>query len=229
MAMPIEKVRKIDDLVRVRRALVSVSDKSKLEDLVPELIRLSPDIEFYSTGRTYAAIEGIVGASSNRLIRVSAYTGQPEMSGGLVKTLDFKIYLGILSETYNPSHRDDLSRTGAVEFDLIVANLYPFSSTVSRPDSDPEEARGNIDIGGPTMIRAAAKNYLRVAVVTDPDAYRGILGEIEAHSGTTLKTRFALAQSAFAHTAEYDSAISNYLSKLDPDTASSPYEIERTQ
>ena len=224
--MPIERVRKIDDVVKVRRALISVSDKSGLELLVPDLLRLAPDIEFYSTGGTHSAIEEILGASSSHLIRVSTYTGQPEMSGGLVKTLDFKIYLGILSETYNPLHRDDLSRTGAVPFDLIVSNLYPFASTVSRPDSDLEAARGNIDIGGPTMIRAAAKNYLRVAVVTNPAAYPGIIDEIETHSGTTLSTRFGLAKNAFAHTAEYDNAISSYLSALDPNAASTPYLIE---
>ena len=224
--MPIERVHKIDDLVKVRRVLISVSDKSGLDSFVPNLLRLSPNVEFYSTGGTYTVIEEILGSSSNRLTQVSSYTGQPEMSGGLVKTLDFKIYLGILSETYNPQHRDDLSRAGAVTFDLVVANLYPFSSTISRVDSDLEDARGNIDIGGPTMIRAAAKNFLRVAVVTDPRAYGGIIGEIERHSGTTLKSRFELARNAFAHIAEYDNAISNYLSKLDSIAVTEPYLIE---
>ena len=134
------------------------------------------------------------------------------MQGGLVKTLDFKIYLGLLSETYNAAHADDLKRTKGVAIDMVVVNLYPFVQTVSKPGATAEMARANIDIGGPCMVRASAKNFLRVASVTDPADYEGVIRELEAGRGIlSLKTRFALAQKAFAHTAAYDTAIAAYL------------------
>ena len=142
---------------------------------------------------------------------VSDYTGQPEMQGGLVKTLDFKIYLGLLSETYNDAHQADLQRLAAKPIDMVVVNLYPFRETVARADVTPEMARTNIDIGGPCMVRASAKNYLRVASVTDPGDYANIAQELEAHGGTLgLDTRFRLMKKAFAHTAAYDTAIAGF-------------------
>ena len=149
------------------------------------------------------------------LRQVSDYTGQPETQGGLVKTLDFKIYLSLLTETYNPEHAADLARTGAEPIDLVVVNLYPFTETVSRREVTPEQARANIDIGGPCMLRAAAKNFLRVAAVVDPADYGGLLAEMAAGGGAlSLATRFRLAQKAFAATAEYDRAIAAYLGGL---------------
>ena len=210
--MAVNVVRKIDDGVKIRNVLVSVSDKTGLDRLVPALVRVNPDVKFYSTGGTFAALEGLLGKGSANLVSVSDYTGQPEMQGGLVKTLDFKIYLGLLSETYNPAHAEDLRRTRAVALDMVVVNLYPFGQTVARPDATPEMARANIDIGGPCMVRASAKNYLRVASVTDPADYDGVIRELEAGRGVlSLKTRFALARKAFAHTAAYDAAIARYL------------------
>ena len=141
-------------------------------------------------------------------------TGQPEMQGGLVKTLDFKVYLGLLSETYNPAHAADMIRAGAVPIDLVVANLYPFASVVSQPQVTPEAARANIDIGGPCMIRAAAKNFHRVAALTDPADYQSILAELADGGRLSLATRWRLAQKAFAVTAAYDSAICSYPSQL---------------
>jgi phosphoribosylaminoimidazolecarboxamide formyltransferase/IMP cyclohydrolase len=206
-------VEKIDDSVKIERVLVSVYDKDGLATLVPELLCINPEMVLYSTGGTYRVIADILGDSkADRLVAVSEYTGQPEMQGGLVKTLDFKIYLGLLSETYNPAHRQDLERTGAVVIDMVVANLYPFQNTVAREGVTPEQARANIDIGGPCMIRAAAKNYLRVASVVDPGDYGAIAAELEqAHGCLSLATRFRLAQKTFAYTAEYDSAIAAYL------------------
>ena len=166
--MALNIVREIDDRVSVRHVLVSVSDKTGLDKLIPGLIAACPDVRIYSTGGTFTAIRAMLGKGSRNLVQVSDYTGQPEMQGGLVKTLDFRIYLGILSETYNPAHVADLQRTGAVPFDLVVVNLYPFQKTVAAQGVTPEEARTNIDIGGPCMVRASAKNYLRVASVTDP-------------------------------------------------------------
>ena len=143
---------------------------------------------------------------------MSDYTGQPETQGGLVKTLDFRIYLGLLTETYNESHRADLERTKSVPIDMVVVNLYPFKATISRKGVTPEEARGNIDIGGPCMIRASAKNYLRVASVVDPGDYGRIISELKENDNKiSLTSRFELAKKAFAHTAEYDGTIADYL------------------
>ncbi|MEA3233029.1 MAG: hypothetical protein U9Q05_14830 [Thermodesulfobacteriota bacterium] len=213
--MGINVVEKVDDLVKVKHVLVSVSDKSGLEGFVPELIRLVPDIRIFSTGGTFARISAILGdRAESHLTQVSTYTGQPETQGGLVKTLDFKIYLGLLTETYNDSHQDDLTRTDAVPIDMVVVNLYPFEATIAKEGVTSEQARGNIDIGGPCMIRASAKNFLRVAPVVDPGNYQTIIAEMEKKSGcTSLALRFGLAREAFAYTASYDKAIAAYLAQ----------------
>lgn len=211
--MTLNVVERIDDLVKVRNVLVSVSDKGGLEQFVPELLDLNPDIHFFSTGGTYAKLADILGGKAGgSLTGVSDYTGQPETQGGLVKTLDFKIYLGLLTETYNASHNQDMNRTGAVAIDMVVVNLYPFKQTIEKPGVTFEQARGNIDIGGPCMIRAAAKNLIRVASVVDPADYEIIVSEMKTNKGSiSLDLRFHLAQKAFAHTADYDRTIADYL------------------
>jgi phosphoribosylaminoimidazolecarboxamide formyltransferase / IMP cyclohydrolase len=213
--MTINVVERIDDKVPVRHVLVSVSDKRGLDAFVPELLRLNPDLRIFSTGGTFSFLEKILGGNAGRaLIQVSDYTGQPETQGGLVKTLDFKIYLGLLTETYNEAHRADLHRTQSVPIDMVVVNLYPFRETISKAGVTLEQARGNIDIGGPCMIRASAKNFIRVASVVDPADYPEILAELNANAGgMPLALRFRLAQKAFAHTAEYDRAIADYLGR----------------
>ena len=145
------------------------------------------------------------------------------MQGGLVKTLDFKIHLGLLSETYNDAHQADLKRLSAQPIDMVVVNLYPFRETVAKAGVTPEMARTNIDIGGPCMVRASAKNYVRVASVTDPLDYANLAEELAAHGGTLgLDTRFRLMKKAFAHTAAYDAAISQFF-------ATRPWEeVEKT-
>lgn len=214
--MSLNIVTKIDKLVPLRHVLVSVSNKTGLDRFIAGLAEACPTCRFYSTGGTFKALQDILPeGGGKRLVQVSAYTGQPEMQGGLVKTLDFKIYLGLLSETYNPAHADDLKRTDAVTFDMVVANLYPFKETITRLDTTVEKARSHIDIGGPCMVRAAAKNFIRVASVTDPEDYPAVLKEIIKENGRiTLKTRYALARKAFAHTADYDASISGYLARL---------------
>ena len=148
------------------------------------------------------------------------------MQGGLVKTLDFKIYLGLLSESYNPAHKSDLERVGGVPFDMVVVNLYPFKETVSRSDVTLESARGNIDIGGPCMLRAAAKNFLRVLAVCDPGDYVSVVEELTKSSGSvSLETRFLAARKAFAHTAQYDAAIVEFLQSRTTDELSSMYSM----
>lgn len=211
--MSINVVEKIDDLVKVRHVLVSVSDKSGLESFVPQLVEINPEVKIFSTGGTYGRIKEILGSEAQtRLTQVSDYTGQPETQGGLVKTLDFKIYLGLLTETYNEAHQADLQRTGSLPIDMVVVNLYPFKETISKQGVTVEQARGNIDIGGPCMIRASAKNFIRVASVVDPSDYAMILDELKKNSGSTsLQLRFQLARKAFDHTAVYDRTIADFL------------------
>jgi len=221
-------VERIDDWVKIRHVLISVSDKHGLEGLAPGLVDVNPDVRIFSTGGTFERIRDILGPrAEGRLVQVSDYTGQPETQGGLVKTLDFKIYLGLLTETYNPAHRRDLDRTGAVPIDMVVVNLYPFQQTVAGQGVTVETARANIDIGGPCMIRAAAKNFLRVAPVVAPDDYARILSELSANGGAlSLALRFQLAQTAFAHTARYDRAIADYLGARALDEATGWYSFD---
>ncbi|OQX61952.1 MAG: hypothetical protein B5M56_07980 [Desulfococcus sp. 4484_241] len=213
--MTINTVTKTDEFVPISNVLVSVSDKSGLEDFIGRMVTINPSVRIFSTGGTYKRIAEILGdRAGSVLTAVSDYTGQPETQGGLVKTLDFKIYLGLLTETYNESHRQDMERTGAKPIDMVVVNLYPFSGTVAKPDVTPEQARGNIDIGGPCMLRAAAKNFLRVAAVCNPADYAAVIDEMEHRQGAlSIDTRFELAQKAFEHTATYDRAIADYLKK----------------
>ena len=222
-------VREIDDWVKIQRVLVSVSDKAGLDVLIPALIEINPEVHFYSTGGTFTAIAQILEAeqAARHLTQVSDYTGQPETQGGLVKTLDFKIYLGLLTETYNTAHQADLARTNAVPLDMVVVNLYPFEAAVGRTGVTVEEARANIDIGGPCMIRASAKNYLRVASVVDPADYAPLLALLRANGGKlNLVKRFELARKAFAHTARYDTAISEFLARQNPNAVPSTYTLQ---
>jgi len=223
--MGINFVEKIDNLVKVKTVLISVSDKSGLETFIPALVKINPGVRILSTGGTYNKIKEILGNKASVILtQVSNYTGQPETKGGLVKTLDFKIYLGILTETYNESHQNDLKRTNASPIDMVIVNLYPFEETIKKDGVTPEMARGNIDIGGPCMIRASAKNCLRVASVVDPKDYDTVIEELTSNAGmTTFETRFRLAQKAFSHTADYDRAIANYLSKKSIDDVRACY------
>ena len=201
--MALNIVKDIDTRVAVKHVLMSVSDKTGLEAFVPALVKACPGVKIYSTGGTYVKVKDILGAAAaETLVAVSDYTGQPEMQGGLVKTLDFKIYLGLLSETYNDAHQADLKRLSAQPIDMVVVNLYPFQQTVAKEGVTPEMARTNIDIGGPCMVRASAKNY------------GGIAEELASHGGTIgFDTRFKLMKKAFAHTAAYDTAIAGFFTK----------------
>jgi phosphoribosylaminoimidazolecarboxamide formyltransferase/IMP cyclohydrolase len=224
--MSINVVERVDDLVPVKNILVSVSDKTGLDRFIPDLVKINPQIRIFSTGGTFGRLREILGdAHASRLMQVSDYTGQPETQGGLVKTLDFKIYLGLLTETYNDAHQGDLKRTGSVPIDMVVVNLYPFKETISKPDVTVEQARGNIDIGGPCMIRASAKNYIRVAPVVDPADYDQILSALKANQGaTSLDLRFRLARKAFEHTAVYDRTIADFLITKTIDNAKNCYQ-----
>ena len=222
--MGMNVVEKIDDQVKISNILVSVSDKQGLDTFIPALRAVNPEIKIFSTGGTFTRIREILGSDDDCLVQVSDYTGQPETQGGLVKTLDFKIYLGLLTETYNDAHQEDMTRTGAVAIDMVVVNLYPFKDTIAKPDTTAENARGNVDIGGPCMIRASAKNYIRVASVVDPEDYDLIISDLKQSSGSlSLRRRFGLSRKAFAHTAEYDQMIADYLASQSYETVAGCY------
>ncbi len=228
--MAINIVEKIDGFVNVRHVIISVSNKGGLESFIPSLLEINPEIRLFSTGGTYSRINEILGdRAASCLTPVSDYTGQPETQGGLVKTLDFKIYLGLLTETYNDAHQQDLQRTGALAIDMVVVNLYPFKETISKEGVTVEQARGNIDIGGPCMIRASAKNFIRVAAVVDPADYTRIISEMKANQGKiSLELRYELAKKAFEHTAVYDRHIANFLASKSFGEVERCYQIKRS-
>jgi phosphoribosylaminoimidazolecarboxamide formyltransferase / IMP cyclohydrolase len=191
---------------KINRALVSVSDKTHVADFCRGLNSLG--IEILSTGGTAK----LLADSAIPVTEVADYTGFPEMMDGRVKTLHPKIHGGILGRR----GIDDgvMAANNILPIDLVVVNLYPFEQTIARPDCDLESAIENIDIGGPTMIRAAAKNYADVGVVVDPSDYTKVLEEITLAGGLCHDTRFKLAIKCFQHTARYDNAVANYLDKL---------------
>jgi phosphoribosylaminoimidazolecarboxamide formyltransferase / IMP cyclohydrolase len=192
----------------VKRALVSVSDKSGVVEFARGLAALG--VEIISTGGTAKLLE----KEGMRVTEVSAYTGFAEMLDGRVKTLHPKIHGGLLARRSDPAHVSAIGAAGIPPIDLLAVNLYPFAATVADPQCRLEDAIENIDIGGPAMLRAAAKNYAGVAVLVDPADYEKILSEIRTGS-VSEATRFELAKKAFAHTAAYDGAIANYLTALE--------------
>ena len=194
-----------------KQALISVSDKAGVVEFARGLVELGYDI--LSTGGTakLLAAEGVACRE------VSDYTGFPEMLDGRVKTLDPHIHAGILARRCVPEHMAAIAEHSIDPIDIVCVNLYPFEQTIARPDCTFELAIENIDIGGPTMIRAAAKNHESVAVIVDPADYARVLEEIRAEGSVTAKTRLALAKKVFAHTARYDAAITNFLTSLDED------------
>lgn len=194
----------------IKQALISVSVKTGIIDLAQRLINCG--IRIISTGGT-AKLLSEAGVS---VLEVSNYTDFPEMLDGRIKTLHPKIHAGILARNDLPDHQQALDQASILNIELVIVNLYPFRQTIAEKNSTLMDAIENIDIGGPTMIRAAAKNYQKVTVITDPLDYSSLCSELEANNGSiSLTTRFKLAQKAFAHTASYDSAISNYLTALD--------------
>ena len=197
--------------MKVARALISVSDKAGVVEFARGLAALG--VQILSTGGT----AGLLQKEGVRVTEVSAHTGFPEMLGGRVKTLHPAIHGGILARRDSPEHMAAIAKAGIAPIDLIAVNLYPFQATVADPQCRLEEAIENIDIGGPAMLRAAAKNHPGVAVLVDPADYPQVLSEIRASGGVQEATRFALAKKVFAHTAAYDGAIANYLTALDAD------------
>ncbi len=193
---------------RIQHALISVSNKLGLAGFARGLV--SAGVELFSTGGTRRHLE----AEGIAVRDVSDYTGFPEMMDGRLKTLHPKVHGGILCRHDNPEDMKALAEHGILTFELVVVNLYPFETTVARPGVTEEEAIEQIDIGGPTMVRAAAKNFAFTTIATQPEQYSAILDQVAAEGATTLELRKQLAGEAFAHTASYDQAIAAYFSGL---------------
>ena len=207
---------------KIQRALISVYDKTDLLDIANALTQRG--VEILSTGGTARHLRD----AGIDIIDVSDYTGFPEMMDGRVKTLHPKIHGGLLAERDNPEHNAQAEAHGIGPIDMVICNLYPFEATVAKPDVTLFEAIENIDIGGPTMIRAAAKNYRHVAALTNPSQYPQIIADLDANDGClSEERRFELAKAAFAHTAHYDTAIATYL--IDNDSGRAVGEAEDSE
>ena len=185
----------------IKRAILSVYDKTGIVEFARALVNAG--VEIISTGGTYRALK----EAGIPVVYVSDVTGFPEILDGRVKTLHPKIHGGILARRRLPSDLEDLRRIGAAGIDLVAVNLYPFEATIQKPGVTVEEALENIDIGGPCMVRAAAKNYPDVVVVVRPERYPMVAGRLLKGEAIDLETRRQLAAEAFAHTAAYDAAI----------------------
>ncbi len=196
-------------MLRVRRALLSVYDKTGITSFASELVKMG--VEIYSTGGTYR----MLSESGINALKIEDYTGFPEMMGGRVKTLHPKIHGGILANSSVPEHIESMNTHGILRFDMVVVNLYPFREAVEKGKSF-EDIIENIDIGGPSMVRSAAKNFKDTVVVTSPDDYYLTASEMEKNDGgISLETRYAFAMKAFSLTALYDGYISSYFSSVD--------------
>jgi phosphoribosylaminoimidazolecarboxamide formyltransferase/IMP cyclohydrolase len=200
------------DQVKIKRALISVSDKTGIVEFAQKLAEHG--VEIFSTGGTYRLLVD----HDVKAIEISDYTGFPEMMSGRVKTLHPKVHGGILGR--RGTDNQVMQEHGIKEIDMVVVNLYPFEKTVAQEDCSLEDAIENIDIGGPTMVRAAAKNFNHVAIVVNSASYPDIINELQMNNGSLARaTRFDLSVKAFEHTAAYDGAIANYLGKkVEPGT-----------
>lgn len=194
---------------KIERALISLTDKSGIEDFARQLQEMG--VEILSTGGTAKKMRD----NGIKVKDVSEFTGFPEMLDGRVKTLHPKVHGGILAQKTNHDHLAQMDAHGIQPIDLIAVNLYAFEKTIADPNCTLADAIENIDIGGPTMLRAAAKNYRDVTVLVDPADYPQVLKEMKETGNTTLKTRFRLAAKVFALTSRYDTAISAWLDKVD--------------
>ena len=193
---------------KIKKALISVSDKKNLKNLLKVLTKHK--IKLISSGGTYKKIKKL----GFKCLEVSKYTGSPEILGGRVKTLHPKIHAGILSKRNNKSHNKDLKDNNFEEIDLVIVNFYPFEKTLEQTNNHLKIIE-NIDVGGPTMVRAAAKNYSYVTVITSSDQYKELINEIEKNKGSTsIEFREKMSSEAFSETAYYDAVISNYFNKI---------------
>ncbi|MBI1389953.1 MAG: hypothetical protein GC154_16050 [bacterium] len=195
-------------MIPIRQAILSVFDKTGVVDLARALKDHGANL--LSTGGTGRALS----EHGVEYQEVSQYTGSPEMLGGRVKTLHPMIHAGLLFKREDPAQAAEAAEYGVKAIDLVAVNLYPFQQTIAKPGVTLDDATENIDIGGPTMIRASAKNFVSVTVITDPTDYPGVMAEIQSKGGVSYETRKRLAAKAFAHTSSYDKAITEYLGGL---------------
>ena len=195
---------------RVERALISLTDKSGCEEFARALAAMG--IEILSTGGTARKLR----ASGLTVTDVSAFTGFPEMLDGRVKTLHPLVHGGILNQRDNAEHREQCRQHGIKPIDIVAVNLYAFAQAVAAPDCTLADAIENIDIGGPTLLRASAKNFKDVTVIVDPADYPQVVAELQGKGNTTLATRFRLARKVFELTAAYDAVIAGWLRCIDP-------------
>ncbi|MGA2411657.1 MAG: bifunctional phosphoribosylaminoimidazolecarboxamide formyltransferase/IMP cyclohydrolase, partial [Candidatus Binataceae bacterium] len=209
--------------MKIRRALIGVADKQGLNELAQALERHQAEI--ISTGGTRTALK----EAGINVTAVEHFTNFPEILDGRVKTLHPKIHGGILARRGEPSHQRQMERHQIEPIDLVVVNFYPFERTIARAGVTFEEAIENIDIGGPALVRAAAKNFTDVAVVVDPSDYSSVIAEMDQNDGAvTDATRWRLARKAFARVAAYDAAIANYLGRIgdgEPDPLGESFSI----
>lgn len=196
------------------RALISVSDKTGLSDFARGLVRLfGNDLMIISTGGTYRDLKG----SQIPVTKIESITGVPEVMDGRVKTINPKIAGGILADRQKPEHMRQLVEVlHSCEIHLVVVNLYPFAATAARPGVTFADLVENIDIGGPTLVRAAAKNFRHVLVATSPGQYGDVLSQLRQRGGPTLRFRFELMYAAMRHTGDYDTAIANEMARWQP-------------
>ncbi len=193
-------------MAKINRVLISVSDKSGVVEFAQELAKY--DVKFLSTGGTAK----ILREAGLDIMDVSEYTGFPEMMNGRVKTLHPKVHGGLLGLRSNPDHVKTMAEHGIENIDMVVVNLYPFKETIAKPDCTFEDAIENIDIGGPTMLRSAAKNFESVTVVVDPTDYSSVLEDMKNSNGEVSKeTNFKLCAKVYETTSSYDKMITDYL------------------
>ena len=212
----------IKDSIRIRNALISCHDKTGLKYFVSELVKLNPEVKIYCSSGTYGELKKIMAAAN--LVEISEYTGMKEMPSGLVKTLHPKIHAGILADLDNEQQRRYLEENKAVAFDLVVVNLYPFAAATE--EGGIEKARTNIDIGGVSLIEAAAKNFLRVGVIVSPVDYEKLLEFLRKNNGIGIDMRLQLAKTALNYLSAYLENISRYYDKLPAAAVKKEYKVE---
>ncbi|HWL13794.1 MAG TPA: bifunctional phosphoribosylaminoimidazolecarboxamide formyltransferase/IMP cyclohydrolase, partial [Ureibacillus sp.] len=206
-----------------KRALISVSNKDGILEFAKELVAL--DYEILSTGGTKKMLQD----NNVPVTAVDEVTKFPEILDGRVKTLNPLIHGGLLGKFDDPSHQAQMNEHGIEPIEIVCVNLYPFVETISKPNVTWDDAIENIDIGGPTMLRSAAKNHQYVTVIVDSNDYTKVLEELKVEGSTTLETRKRLAAKVFRHTAAYDSYISNYLTEEEfPENLTMTYELKQT-
>jgi len=212
-----QQTRRTVKVAKIKRALISVSDKTGVVDFAKKISKMG--VEILSTGGTAKAIR----KAGVKVMDVAEFTGFPEMLDGRVKTLHPKVHGGILGRRSDKSHRAQMKQHGIENIDMVVVNLYPFEATIKKDGCSFADAIENIDIGGPAMVRSSAKNHEDVTIVVDPSDYDVVLGEMRKSGGTTIATRSRLAAKAFAHTARYDTMISSFLRSVGGEETDFPF------